>query len=140
MKKKSLTLLVCIIIAISLISCNNTNEATSSPSFAQKQITTEAPTTEATLPVTTTATLEQTEATTQAPTEPETENTLEASSEIITTEAPSQQPVEQMVWISATGSKYHNKPNCGKMNPDTAKKLSKSEAEAQGYEACKKCY
>ena len=49
-------------------------------------------------------------------------------------------PVEGSVWIPASGSKYHNKPSCGRMNPSTAKQISKSEAEAMGYEPCKKCY
>ena len=35
-----------------------------------------------------------------------------------------------MVWISESGSKYHNKSNCGRMNPDTAYQMSQSEAEA----------
>lgn len=46
----------------------------------------------------------------------------------------------EMVWISATGSKYHNKPNCGNMNPDKARQMSRSDAEDAGYDACKKCY
>lgn len=46
----------------------------------------------------------------------------------------------EMVWIPATGEKYHNKPNCGRMNPNTARQISRADAEASGYEACKKCY
>lgn len=49
-------------------------------------------------------------------------------------------PSTEMVWIPATGQKYHNKPNCGNMNPDTAREVTKSEAEASGYSACKNCY
>lgn len=49
-------------------------------------------------------------------------------------------PVGDMVWISATGSKYHRIPNCGNMNPDNATEMTRSQAEAAGYEACKKCY
>ena len=52
----------------------------------------------------------------------------------------STQPQEQMVWISATGSKYHNKPNCGKMNPNNATQMTLSDAQSRGYEPCKKCY
>ncbi len=44
------------------------------------------------------------------------------------------------VWISASGSKYHNKNNCGTMNPDTAIQMTQAEAESKGYEACKRCY
>ncbi len=47
---------------------------------------------------------------------------------------------EEMVWISATGSKYHSIPDCGNMNPDKAYQEPVSQAEAQGYEACKKCF
>ena len=45
-----------------------------------------------------------------------------------------------MVWIPATGEKYHSIPNCGRMNPDTARQVSQSEAEAMGYGPCSKCY
>jgi len=45
-----------------------------------------------------------------------------------------------MVWISATGSKYHSVPNCGNMNPDNARQESESQALSEGYEACKKCW
>lgn len=51
-----------------------------------------------------------------------------------------QEPQEEMVWISATGSKYHSRPNCGQMDPSTSWQLSVSEAEAQGYKPCKKCH
>ena len=47
---------------------------------------------------------------------------------------------DEMVWISATGSKYHSIPDCGNMNPDKAYQEPVSQAEAQGYEACKKCF
>lgn len=46
----------------------------------------------------------------------------------------------EQVWVSETGSKYHNKPDCGTMNPDTARQVTRTEAEAMGLEACKKCY
>lgn len=44
------------------------------------------------------------------------------------------------VWLSATGSKYHSIPDCGNMNPANARQVSQADAEAQGYEACKKCF
>lgn len=47
---------------------------------------------------------------------------------------------EQMVWLPATGEKYHSIPNCGRMNPDKAREVTKSEAESRGYEACSKCW
>ena len=46
----------------------------------------------------------------------------------------------QLVWISETGSKYHNKNNCGRMNPDRAYQMTRENAEAQGYEPCQKCF
>lgn len=47
---------------------------------------------------------------------------------------------EEMVWITATGSKYHNKNNCGTTDPSKASEISKAEAESRGYEPCKKCF
>ena len=55
-------------------------------------------------------------------------------------EAPSDDNQEQQVWISATGSKYHSIPDCGNMNPDKAHQETISQAQAEGYEACKKCF
>ena len=54
-------------------------------------------------------------------------------------EAAAAQPVEQMVWLSATGEKYHRIPNCGNMNPDKARQIPLSQAEGS-YEACKNCW
>ena len=54
--------------------------------------------------------------------------------------APAVQETGDMVWISATGSKYHRIPNCGNMNPNNATEMTRSQAEAAGYGACKKCY
>lgn len=45
-----------------------------------------------------------------------------------------------MVWLSATGSKYHSIPDCGNMNPNKARQVSRLSAEAQGYDACSKCW
>ena len=54
---------------------------------------------------------------------------------------PTKQPVtDVMVWLPATGEKYHSKNNCGRMNPDKARQVTKSEAERRGYEPCSKCY
>lgn len=46
----------------------------------------------------------------------------------------------EMVWLSETGSKYHSIPDCGKMNPNRARQVTKESAEAQGYDACSKCW
>ena len=45
-----------------------------------------------------------------------------------------------MVWIPASGEKYHSIPDCGNMNPNKAEQVSKSSAEAMGYDACSKCW
>ena len=44
------------------------------------------------------------------------------------------------VWLSATGSKYHSIPNCGNMNPNKARKVTKSSAISSGYGKCKNCH
>ena len=49
-------------------------------------------------------------------------------------------PVGGQVWLSATGTKYHSKPNCGRMNPDKARQISLSEAKSRGLEPCSKCF
>lgn len=44
------------------------------------------------------------------------------------------------VWISATGNCYHSKNNCGRMNPDKAHEMKESDAIANGYSRCSKCW
>lgn len=55
-------------------------------------------------------------------------------------QAAAQQPQEASVWLSATGTKYHSIPDCGNMNPNTARQVSLSEAQRLGYEPCKNCH
>ena len=57
-----------------------------------------------------------------------------------TASSQSQDNTTDMVWISATGSKYHRINNCGRMNPDNAKQVTREQAVSMGMEACKKCY
>ena len=45
---------------------------------------------------------------------------------------------EETVWISQTGSKYHNKPSCSNMKSPQEVPLSK--AESMGLTPCKRCY
>lgn len=49
-------------------------------------------------------------------------------------------PVENTVYIAASGNgtKYHSNPNCSNMKGTVS--LSLSTAQARGYEPCKKCY
>lgn len=80
----------------------------------------------------------QTESSGSVQEQPTAQSVPEVTPEI--TEAPIAENTAEMVWISETGSKYHNKPNCGKMDPNKAYQISRSDAESQNYEACKKCY
>lgn len=45
---------------------------------------------------------------------------------------------EKTVYVSATGSKYHSKPNCGNMS--SAKEITLSEAQSRGLTACSRCW
>lgn len=60
----------------------------------------------------------------------------ESSSVAETIEEP--EPQEAMVWVTATGSKYHSRPNCG--NTKSASQVPISRAIAMGLEPCKRCY
>lgn len=45
---------------------------------------------------------------------------------------------EEMVWIPSSGSKYHSHSGCSNMKNPT--EVTISEAQARGYDACKRCY
>lgn len=45
-----------------------------------------------------------------------------------------------LVWKSATGEKYHSINNCGRMNPNKATQITKSQAESMGLGQCSKCW
>lgn len=47
---------------------------------------------------------------------------------------------ETWVWISATGSKYHSRPDCGNMDPSRAYEETLSDAIDDGYTRCQNCY
>lgn len=49
-------------------------------------------------------------------------------------------PSGSMVWISATGEKFHRINDCGRMNPQKAYQMTVDDAVANGYDACEKCY
>lgn len=63
-----------------------------------------------------------------------------SSSSITSSSSSSNDSSGGMVWLSATGSKYHSIPDCGNMNPNNARQVSRSSAESQGYDACSKCW
>lgn len=49
-------------------------------------------------------------------------------------------PVGEMVWLSATGEKYHSINNCGRMNPNKARQVTLEDAINGGYDRCSKCW
>lgn len=61
-------------------------------------------------------------------------------SEDKTTTSESEQESESKVWISATGSKYHSKNNCGRMDPSKATQVTKQEAIDMHLGKCSKCW
>ena len=63
-----------------------------------------------------------------------------SSSSSSSNQSTDRKPQGGKVWISATGSKYHSIPNCGRMNPNKASQVSVSEAKRRGFDACKKCF
>lgn len=54
------------------------------------------------------------------------------------TQAVPQEPTQIMVYATKTGSKYHNKPNCG--NTKSATLVTLEAAQASGLAPCSKCY
>ena len=64
--------------------------------------------------------------------------TVEPTQEIQETPVVQETPVEQMVWIPSSGTKYHSHSGCSGM--DGPRQVTISEAEAMGYEPCKRCY
>ena len=61
-----------------------------------------------------------------------------AAPKVIQKVAPKQTNSGTMVWLSATGKKYHSINNCGKMNPNTATQVTLEEAK-NGHSPCSKC-
>lgn len=49
-----------------------------------------------------------------------------------------EESTEKTVYVSATGSKYHSKPDCGNMS--SAKEITLSEAQSRGLTACSRCW
>ena len=46
--------------------------------------------------------------------------------------------IESYVYISATGKKYHGRPQCGRMK--SSRRVTLTNAKAMGLEPCLKCY
>lgn len=62
----------------------------------------------------------------------------QAEQERLAAEQEAAQPEEPMVWIPASGNKYHSTSSCSGMNNPTQVTLSK--AQNMGYEPCKRCH
>ena len=166
MKRKILAVLLMMVLSMACVACdmeeavetgsNNAvvsmegveekEEATSTPTPSPTVIPspTELPTATVTLTSTPTPTLAPTSTPTPTPTvTPTSTPTVVPTSTPTPTIAPTptKQPVvDVMVWLPATGEKYHSKNNCGRMNPSKARQVTKSEAERLGYDPCSKCY
>lgn len=63
------------------------------------------------------------------------------------TQTPTAKPIKNIpsptiqveyVYVTKSGSKYHNNPSCSNMKSPS--KVPKTEAETRGYDSCKKCY
>lgn len=61
----------------------------------------------------------------------------QAAATQVVTEQPSE-PQEPLVWIPATGSKYHTNAGCSGMN--NPQQVPLSEAQNMGYTPCKRCH
>jgi len=61
-----------------------------------------------------------------------------AAADPAVTQAPAAQSGKEMVWVSATGKKYHTNSSCSGMK--SPYQLTLSEAAAEGYTACKRCH
>ena len=95
---------------------------------------------ETTVPETTVLAAATTEATIPETTVLASATTEAAVPETTVLETVAPEVTEQLVWITATGSKYHSINNCGNTNPNNAYQMSLSDAQAAGYEPCKRCY
>ena len=83
-----------------------------------------------------TTTSESTELESSVTTEPDITTSASSDTEIPDTEAHSDEKPD-IVWVTASGSKYHIKPDCSNMRSPI--EISLEDAVNEGYEPCKKC-
>lgn len=68
-----------------------------------------------------------------------TTTTTTTTTTITTTKKPTTtKTTEQMVWIPASGTKYHSKSSCSNMKDPS--QISKKRAIELGYSPCKRCF
>lgn len=68
------------------------------------------------------------------------QQSVPSSASLSSAETVPQQQTGTLVWIPATGKKYHSIPDCGNMNPNKATQLTEAEAIQRGYGKCSKCF
>lgn len=64
----------------------------------------------------------------------------DAGTALVVTEAVVETQPGSIVWITATGKKYHAINNCGTTNPNNASQVPLDYAITLGLQACEKCY
>lgn len=74
----------------------------------------------------------------QTPSEPPAQESAPAPDNAASAPAPQNQGNTNLVWIPASGAKYHSYPGCSKMKNPT--QVTQDEAVAMGYDACKRCH
>ena len=74
----------------------------------------------------------------QTPSETPAQESAPTPDNAASTPAPQNQGNTNLVWIPASGSKYHSKPGCSNMKNPT--QVTQDEAVAMGYDACKRCH
>ena len=75
---------------------------------------------------------------TQTPSEPPAQESAPAPDNAASAPAPQNQGNTNLVWIPASGAKYHSYPGCSNMKNPT--QVTQDEAVALGYDACKRCH
>ena len=74
----------------------------------------------------------------QTPSEPPAQESAPAPDNAASAPAPQNQGNTNLVWIPASGAKYHSYPGCSNMKNPT--QVTQDEAVAMGYDACKRCH
>lgn len=79
-----------------------------------------------------------TEAVSQEPTTETTAPVTQPTEQLAPEPVAPAEPQEEMVWIPASGSKYHRKSSCSGM--EGPRQVTKSEAISMGFDPCGRCY
>ncbi len=74
----------------------------------------------------------------QTPSETPAQESAPAPDNAASAPAPQNQGNTNLVWIPASGAKYHSYPGCSNMKNPT--QVTQDEAVAMGYDACKRCH